>query len=215
MNPKFRLDYENPETFAGRALYRIIALRDFGHVNKGDIGGFVEKEENLSHYGDCWIFDEARAIDNSRIEENAMIFNYSRVHGNAKLCGNVDMFDDAIVAGNAEVSGNVRLADSVYIGDDAKIEYHSNLSLEINGYAEILKDAVIKDNRDWLTFECWWFEYRPHITWTRSNNLYKYGYSIYTESELIEFFMLVLPLRKYLKELKCLVEYVKSINKDY
>ena len=28
-------------------LYRIRALRDFGYVKKGDIGGYIEKEENL------------------------------------------------------------------------------------------------------------------------------------------------------------------------
>lgn len=39
----------------GRILHRIRAVRDFGAVRKGDLGGFVEREENLSHEGTCWI----------------------------------------------------------------------------------------------------------------------------------------------------------------
>ena len=38
----------------GKNKGRIKALRSFMNVSKGDVGGFVEKEENLSHEGDCW-----------------------------------------------------------------------------------------------------------------------------------------------------------------
>ena len=33
-------------------LYRIEALKDFGDIHKGDKGGFIEKEDNLSQEGD-------------------------------------------------------------------------------------------------------------------------------------------------------------------
>ena len=38
-----------------RILYRIEALRDFANVKKGAKGGFIEKERNLSQYGNCWV----------------------------------------------------------------------------------------------------------------------------------------------------------------
>lgn len=44
---------------------RIRAARDFAGVKKGDFGGWIEKEENLSHecnawvYGDAWVYDDA------------------------------------------------------------------------------------------------------------------------------------------------------------
>ena len=41
----------------GIALHRIQALKDFGDVKKGDFGGWVEKEENLSQEGNCWIYE--------------------------------------------------------------------------------------------------------------------------------------------------------------
>lgn len=37
----------------GHTLYRIVALRNFGLVDKGDLGGYIEKEDNLSHKGNC------------------------------------------------------------------------------------------------------------------------------------------------------------------
>ena len=40
-------------------LWRIRACRDFGDVKKGDYGGLVESEDNLSQYGECWIYKGA------------------------------------------------------------------------------------------------------------------------------------------------------------
>jgi hypothetical protein len=44
--------------YGEKTLYRIKALRTFGLVNEGDLGGFVKSEDNLSHCN-CWIFDYA------------------------------------------------------------------------------------------------------------------------------------------------------------
>ena len=40
-------------------LFRIKALKDIPahNVKKGDIGGLIEKEANLSHDGSAWISD--------------------------------------------------------------------------------------------------------------------------------------------------------------
>lgn len=35
----------------GVVLHRIQAVRDFSNVKKGDLGGLIEKEDNLSHDG--------------------------------------------------------------------------------------------------------------------------------------------------------------------
>lgn len=66
----------------GTKLFRIKALVTFGCVKKGELGGFVEKEENLDHTGSAWIFG------------NAWVYGNALVHG------------DEEVSGNAEVSGN-------------------------------------------------------------------------------------------------------------
>lgn len=49
-------------TMGYRKLYRIEALKDFSNVKKGDKGGFVESEENLSQNGDCWIYGNAKVF---------------------------------------------------------------------------------------------------------------------------------------------------------
>ena len=51
----------------GVTLYRIKALKDFGNVKKGDLGGFVQSEMNLSHYGNCWIYNDAKVYGLVRV----------------------------------------------------------------------------------------------------------------------------------------------------
>ena len=50
MNLKFKLTSETI-TWLGRTLFRIEALIDFGNISKGDKGGFVEVERNVSQDG--------------------------------------------------------------------------------------------------------------------------------------------------------------------
>ncbi|WP_375674422.1 hypothetical protein [Bartonella sp. CL100XZDX] len=57
----------------GRTLHRIRALRDFGNVEKGDLGGFIEHEGNLSHEGDCWVGDNAWVYEGARVYDDAQI----------------------------------------------------------------------------------------------------------------------------------------------
>lgn len=56
-------------------LYRIRAVRDFGSVKTGDLGGYIEKEENLSHFGDAWVSGNAKVFGNTWIFGNAKVSN--------------------------------------------------------------------------------------------------------------------------------------------
>lgn len=40
-------------------LCRIRALKDFGDVKAGELGGYIEKEENLSQEGNAWVSGNA------------------------------------------------------------------------------------------------------------------------------------------------------------
>ncbi len=79
---KYRLTEETKD-----GLFRIEALKDFGNVKKGDKGGWVGSEKNLSQEYDAWVFGNAR------------------VSGDARVSGNVRVFGDARVSGDAWVSG--------------------------------------------------------------------------------------------------------------
>ena len=87
MDKKYKLTEETINV-NGITLYRIEALRNFANVKKGDKGGFVEKENNLSQSGDCWVYGNVKVYDNATISGNA------KVYGNAVICGNTKVCDD-------------------------------------------------------------------------------------------------------------------------
>ena len=113
MNKKYILTSESISNTRGCTLYRIKALRDFGDVRAGDLGGFVAFEKNLSHVGNCWVYEEAyvskaaRISGDARVSGKVEIFGDARVSGKATICGNARVFTDAQVSGEATVSGNV------------------------------------------------------------------------------------------------------------
>ena len=129
-------------TVNGHKLCRIRALVGFDlargrvTINPGDLGGFVERETNLSHsgkcwisgnarvfndaqiYGDAWVTGIARVFGNARIYGSANIEHYALVHDNARVYGNAIVRYDAEVYGNAQVYGNAKvLGDGSVYGD--------------------------------------------------------------------------------------------------
>lgn len=104
----------------GRTLYRIKAVKDFGDVKKGDLGGYVESEENLSHEGDCWVYDYAYVYGDVQVCGNAQIYGRAEVYDGAQVYGKAEIFNNAnvyrhakicgyaVVSGNAEVGGNCK-----------------------------------------------------------------------------------------------------------
>jgi hypothetical protein len=83
-------------------VYRIRALRDFGDVRRGDLGGYIENESALAHDGDAWVHDVAQVYGpNARVGGNA------RIKGEAWVLGRVD--------------GDAQICDLVVVGADAHI----------------------------------------------------------------------------------------------
>lgn len=74
----------------GRTLHRIVALRYFDSVKKGDKGGWIETEENLSHEGKCWVYDEAKVFENAKVCGNAVVCGNAEVGGDAEIYNNKD-----------------------------------------------------------------------------------------------------------------------------
>lgn len=64
-------------------LFRVKALISFGNVSEGELGGYVEKEENLSHEGNAWVSDNAWVSGNARVSGNAWVYGDAWVSGNA------------------------------------------------------------------------------------------------------------------------------------
>lgn len=123
-------------------LYRIRALKDFGDVKAGDLGGYIEKEENLSQEGNCWVSDEARVYDNAKVSGNARVYNDAKVFGNAQIYDNAGVFDDAEVYGNAKVYGKTEVSESAEVFGETEIFGKAQI---YNG-AKVYKNAKIYDN---------------------------------------------------------------------
>ena len=53
--------------FRTATLHRIRAIAEFGLVKIGDLGGWIEKEENLSHEGKAWVCGDAEVWGNAKV----------------------------------------------------------------------------------------------------------------------------------------------------
>ena len=67
---KYELTSET-KVINGLELHRIKALESFGRVEKGELGGWIESEKNLSQDGDAWVFDNARVYGDAKVSGNA------------------------------------------------------------------------------------------------------------------------------------------------
>ena len=86
MTKKYEFTEETMQVF-GKTLHRIRALRDFSYVKAGELGGFIEKEENLSHDGNAWICDDAQVCDGARVRDDAWVCDGALVSDSAQVCG--------------------------------------------------------------------------------------------------------------------------------
>ena len=70
---KFELTGEFITNIFGKKLFRIRALVAFGDVETGELGGYVEKEENLSDDGNAWVSGNARVSGDARVYGDAQM----------------------------------------------------------------------------------------------------------------------------------------------
>lgn len=59
---KYELTSETSQ-YAGHILHRIKALKDFGSVKAGELGGWIESEENLSQTDNAWVYNNAKVFE--------------------------------------------------------------------------------------------------------------------------------------------------------
>ena len=65
MNAKYELTSESVKV-SGQKLYRIRAIKSFGRVRAGELGGFIESEKNLRPCGNAWVSGNAQVSGNAR-----------------------------------------------------------------------------------------------------------------------------------------------------
>ena len=127
----------NSKMHLGKKLFQIKALISFGNVEEGDLGGFIEKEDNLSQSGNAWVYGNAEVSGNARVSGNAEVSGNAWVYGNAWVSGNARVYGNAEVSGNAWVYGNARVSGNA----------------EVSGNAWVSGNARVSGNEDYTTIK--------------------------------------------------------------
>ena len=78
MNEKFELLLDDTITIFGVKLFRIKALISFRDVEEGELGGYIEKEDNLSVYGNAWVYGNADYIVFKNNWSSGRYFTYTK-----------------------------------------------------------------------------------------------------------------------------------------
>lgn len=83
--------------FCGETLFRIEATRDIPKygIQKGDRGGWIESEKNLSQEDECWVSGDARVSGDAQVAGDAQVFGNARIKNN----GNIESTRDYCVFG--------------------------------------------------------------------------------------------------------------------
>lgn len=148
MGPKYDFT-EDTMTHNGHLLHRIINL------NTNELGGWIEKEENLSQDGSCWVKDEAKVYDEALVQGDSIISNNAevydeaniidgRIYGNAKIYGRAEIlvssvYDDAQVYGETKISNYSKVYENAQVYGHARVRDTS----EVYGNAKIYENACI------------------------------------------------------------------------
>ena len=154
MEKKYKIREDLSLYYYGRTIYRIEALKDFSDVKIGDIGGYVECEDNLNQSGNCWIYDNAKAMDESKVLGEAVVKNEAILMNKASVLEQCQILDYseikgfAIVLGNAKIEEKAILCDKVVVFGRASISEYAEIrhSAQISGDARVFGEAQVSGN---------------------------------------------------------------------
>ena len=157
-NKKYELT-DDTMVIGGCTLHRIRALRSFRNVIKGELGGFIQSEANLSHAGEAWVFDDAKVFDKARVIENAKVMKDATVFdaaiigkraivsGSANVYKNAIVCDHALVKDYASVCGRAIIKDEAIVSDRASVEGKAIIGM----HSRVGGDTVVGDEAEILT----------------------------------------------------------------
>lgn len=139
---------DETKDIGGVTLHRIVALYSFGDVMTGELGGFIEKDSNLSGWDDCWLYNDACAYDNAVVSRDAKMYDTATISSSAILTDTVKVFGSCSISGTAIVDTNCRLMGSVQIGGNN----HITGDLKLTGTHIINTEMISIVNVDWPVF---------------------------------------------------------------
>jgi len=131
MIKKYRFTGETKRQY-GIILQRIEAIIDFGDVKKGEKGGWIEKEDNLSQVGNAWISGNAKIFGKAIVSGDARIFGKAWIFENAKIFGKAWIYGDARIFGKLKCEKGYYFArknknwkiEEIKIDDESSVLWH-------------------------------------------------------------------------------------------
>ena len=156
MEKKFELTDKFVFNTFGIKLFQIKCTKSFKYAKEGDLGGYVEKDENLDQESDAWVsgdaqvYGDARVYDDAQVCGDAWVCGNARVYGNAQVCGNAWVYGDAQVYGNAWVYGDAQVYGNAWVYGNAQVCGNAR----VYGNAQVYGDADIENDNNHCGFDC-------------------------------------------------------------
>ena len=144
MTNKYEIIKDTKRKWRDSTLYRIRATRSFGPVAKGDFGGWIACEENLSQDGDSWVGNNAIVCDNARVSCNAKVYGRAIVAGDAQVHGDAEIYGCAVINGFAIIYEKARVYGDAEVSGSAEV--HGNA--KVHGNAELCSGMTVYGNID-------------------------------------------------------------------
>lgn len=144
----------------GRKVKRIVALRDIPrhNVEKGDLGGFLEKESNLNQEGDCWVGGNAIVYMDAKVTGGALVDGEAQVYANAsvddwaqvregaQVYDNAKLRERCLVMGNSRVHGDAKVWGSALVCERAVVSGYAAVAgrCGIYGHASLSGESLVE-----------------------------------------------------------------------
>lgn len=131
----------NKQNTQYKKLRQIVAIADIpGVCSRGDFGGYIESEQNLSQDGNCWVtegcfvFGGAKILDNAVISGNVFVSDAAVVKDNSVIEGKCKIMGHAIISGQSHISGKLEIGNSTKLHDlsitgKGRIEGNAEISM--------------------------------------------------------------------------------------
>ena len=155
MEKKFILTDKFVINSFGIKLFQIKCTKSFKYAQKGDFGGYVEKEGNLDQKNDAWVSGNALVFGNARVSSNARVSGDAWVSDNARVSGDAWVSGNAWVSSNAWVSGDARVSGNAWVSGDARVSGDAWVSgdARVSGNAWVSGNADIENDNEHCGFD--------------------------------------------------------------
>lgn len=151
-------------SYSSEKYKRIKAVKDFGNIKFGTLGGYIEKESNLSQKGNAWVGCDSSGCalveGNAKVYGNALVTGGGRTEYDGKtpdgyggatiVSGNSEVYEDAqVLKGSKIYNGKVHgsaIVENTLFGVEGNAEVYGNARVQgkgvVTGRAKMYGNAV-------------------------------------------------------------------------